>query len=484
MYLYRKPIKHYGILFKMLAVFIGIMIVAYFTTSTLLIYIKESANISRDIVKVRIEVLSISQRLVDSLLAMEENQKKYEILHSEEYKKNFMAALNEYKNAIWSILWFRYEGFSAWEKLHAEFRQTFPDLTQGKELTQEPWIEQDKLNHWMRIVVGARQDNERVLESGMRELFRISEVAVNRGVTGLVISIGVGLLGILYLTYSLRRPLRELRRGIRAYTRDGRLEPIRVLSKDELGELGAAFNDMTVRLKEEERMRGDFIDMVSHEIRTPLTSIRESVNLMRERVLGDVNERQKRFLDIASGELQRISSMLTSLLKVSSMASQIVDLSPSMFNPEELVREILEKAAPAAEAKKLRLTPRLGRDIVSVLGDRELLGQALYNLVGNAIKFSSPERTVQVGLEMAAGGEKLLLSIADEGPGVPEQEQPYVFNKYYRGARTKRSTDGIGLGLNIAKTIVEAHGGNIWLSSLPGKGCTFYFTIPVDGARA
>jgi len=484
MYLSRKPIKHYGILFKLLIVYIGIMVLAYFTTSTLLIYVKDSVNISRDIVKVRFEVLSISQRLVDSLLAMEENQKKYEILHSEEYKKNFIAALSEYKNAIWSILWFRYEnGFSAWDKLHKEFRETFPDLAQGKELTSEPWIDQGKLNQWMKIVVSARQDNERVIESSMRELYRISEEAVNRGVSGLAISIGVGLLGILFLTYSLSRPLRELRRGIRSYTRDGRLEPIRVLSKDELGELGAAFNDMTVRLREEERMRTDFIDMVSHEIRTPLTSIRESVNLMRERVLGDVNERQKRFLDIASSEMQRISVLLTSLLKVSSLSSQIVDVTPAPLSPEELLRETLEKATPAAEAKGIRLIPRVGRDMVSIVGDRDLLGQALYNLVGNAVKFSPPESAVTVGVELADGGRKILVSIADEGPGIPEEEQPHVFSKYYRGSRTKRTTDGIGLGLSIAKSIVEAHGGNIWLSSLPGKGCTFYFTLPVDGAR-
>jgi len=484
MYLYRKPIKHYGILFKLLVVFIGIMVVAYFTTSNLLISIKDSVNISRDIVKVRFEVLSISQRLIDSLLAMEENQKKYEILHSDEYKKNFTTALSEYKNAIWSILWFRYEeGFGAWDKLHGEFNEAFPDLAQGRELTGEPWIDQERLNNWMRIVVGARQENERVIESGMRELYRLSETAVNRGVTGLAVSIGVGLFGILYLMYSLSRPLRELRRGIRAYTRDGRLEPIRVLSHDELGELGAAFNDMTLRLRDEERMRTDFIDMVSHEIRTPLTSIRESVNLMRERVLGEVNERQKRFLDIASNELQRIATLLTSLLRVSSMVSQIVDLALTPLSPEELLRDTLEKAAPAAEAKGIRLIPRVARDMVPAVADRDMLGQALYNLVGNAVKFSPAERSVTVGLELADGGRKLLFSIADEGPGIPEEEQRHVFSKYYRGSRTKRTTDGIGLGLSIAKSIVEAHGGNIWLSSLPGKGCTFYFTIPVDGAR-
>jgi signal transduction histidine kinase len=181
--------------------------------------------------------------------------------------------------------------------------------------------------------------------------------------------------------------------------------------------------------------------------------------------------------------VQRIAHLLTSLLRVSSMVSQIVDLAPTPLNPEELLRDTLEKAAPAAEAKGIRLIPRVARDMVPAVADRDMLGQALYNLVGNAVKFSPSERSVTVGLELADGGRKLLFSIADEGPGIPEEEQRHVFSKYYRGSRTKRTTDGIGLGLSIAKSIVEAHGGNIWLSSLPGKGCTFYFTIPVDGAR-
>ena len=197
----------------------------------------------------------------------------------------------------------------------------------------------------------------------------------------------------------------------------------------------------------------------------------------------DFSAKAKRFLDIAGDELERISNLLARLMRVSSMASQIVDISPAPVSPGEMVEDVLEKVSPSTEAKGIRLTSRAGGHIPLILGDAELLGQALLNLVGNAIKYSPRDSTVTVGLEMADGGNKVLFSVTDEGPGIPEEEQQYVFNKYYRGARTKKTTDGIGLGLSIAKTIVEAHGGDIWVTGRAGAGCTFFFTIPVGGER-
>ena len=108
--------------------------------------------------------------------------------------------------------------------------------------------------------------------------------------------------------------------------------------------------------------------------------------------------------------------------------------------------------------------------------------QALLNLIGNAVKFSPPGSTVDVSVEPADEGRQVLFGISDNGPGIPEPDQPYVFNKYYRGTRMK-NVEGVGLGLCIAKNIVEAHGGKIWLSSRPGKGAMFYFTIPVRTGR-
>ncbi|KAF0233948.1 MAG: sensor histidine [Desulfovibrionaceae bacterium] len=477
----RPRILRIGILFKLILVFVSILVIIYFTTSNIFDYQQGIVNISREVVKVRFEVLSISQGMVDSLLSMEENQKKYDVLRQDNYKEYFVSALKEYRRNLGSIQWFSYPGSEVWGKLQEEFQNEFPGLNDATDLTRQPlpWVPQEKLNAWLGAILKAKQDNERFIESSMRELYVWSERSVRAGMIGLGISMAVALLGSAYLTYSLFRPLRELRRGIRAFTLDGKLESVRVISRDELGELAQAFNEMTARLKEEEMMRTDFIDMLSHEIRTPLTSIRESVNLMREQVLGEVSDRQKRFLDIASSELERISKLLSRLMQVSSMSSRFITLSFKPVDPVHLLYETVDKATPAAEAKKISINAHALPDVPSVMADTEHLRQALLNLIGNAVKFSPPGTSVEASLQMADGGNQLLFSVVDSGPGIPEGEQALVFNKYYRGEQLKKSADGIGLGLSIAKNIVEAHGGKIWLSSRAGRGSTFFFTIPI-----
>lgn len=477
----RPRILRSGILFKLILVFTSILVIIYFTTSNIFDYQRGIVNISRDVVKVRFEVLSLSQAMVDALLSMEENQKKYEVLQKENYKADFVAALKEYRRNLGTVQWFSYPGSEVWAALQEEYAQALHGTSDPEGLTTRPlpWLPQEVLNSWLERIFKAKQDNERNIEANMRELYVWSERSVRAGMIGLGVSMAVALVGSLYLAYSLFRPLRELRRGIRAVTLDGKLESVRVISHDELGELAQAFNEMTARLKEEEMMRTDFIDMLSHEIRTPLTSIRESVNLMREQLLGEITAKQKRFLDIASSELERISKLLARLMQVSSMSSRFIALSFKPMDPVHLLHETVDKASPAAEAKKITINAHAVQDIPSLMADTEHLRQALLNLIGNAVKFSPPGSTVEASLQLADGGKQLLFSIVDSGPGIEESEQPLVFNKYYRGEQLKKSVEGIGLGLSIAKNIIEAHGGKIWLSSRAGRGSTFFFTIPI-----
>jgi len=465
---------------KLVLVFACIAGIIYYTNSHIFDYQRGIVNLSHDVVN-RFEALSTAQGLVDNLLSMEENQKKYEVLREDSYREYFIAAFKEYRRGISSLKRFGYNGAEAWTALREDFEKSFPESVDPAELVkaQPPWVPQEKLNSWREAILAARQQNERAIEANSRANEVWSEGAVRAGTIAFAFSLAVALLGSLYLSYSFFRPLRGLRRGIRAFTLDGKLKPVKVLSKDELGEVAQAFNEMTVRLKEEEKMRTDFIDMLSHEIRTPLTSIRESVNLMRDHVLGEVSEKQMRFLNIASTELERISRLLSRLMQVSSMSSRFMTLSFKPLDPVKLFHETVDKATPQALAKNIVITARTAPEVPSVMADAEHLEQAFLNLLGNAVKFSPPGKTVEASLQLVDGGNQLLFSVVDSGPGISEGEQQLVFNKYYRGETLKNTADGIGLGLSIAKNIVLAHGGKIWLSSKLGRGSTFFFTIPI-----
>src|SRR5208337_4273981 len=143
------------------------------------------------------------------------------------------------------------------------------------------------------------------------------------------------LIGVIGFSFGMIRPLRELQRGIKSMSRSGLTAPIRIYSNDEFGELAGAFNDMAARLTEEERMRSDFISMLSHEIRTPLTSIRESVNLISEEVMGDINERQRRFMQI------------------SRLEAGAVEIHQREIDLGEFVLGAISRLIPAAEAKDM-----------------------------------------------------------------------------------------------------------------------------------
>jgi signal transduction histidine kinase len=236
---------------------------------------------------------------------------------------------------------------------------------------------------------------------------------------------------------------------------------------------------MADRLRKEERMRSDFISMLSHEIRTPLTSIRESVNLIADEVFGSINERQKRFLQIAGAEIERITELLNHLLQVSRMESGMLRIHPRPLNPTLLVTTSLHRLTPAAEAKDVKISTLLHPDLPLVMGDPDHLQQVLLNLLGNAIKFSPEGSEISVKATPDELAQSVKFSVSDNGPGIPVEEQALVFQKYYRASGIKDHVDGVGLGLSISKLIVEAHGGGVWVESQFGMGTTFGFTVPV-----
>ena len=197
--------------------------------------------------------------------------------------------------------------------------------------------------------------------------------------------------------------------------------------------------------------------------------------------MGDINERQRRFLLIASNELERITILLNHLMQISRLEAGAVEIHQREIDLGEFVLGAISRLIPAAEAKDMLIHSEIAPGISNCLCDPDNLQQVLLNLLGNAIKFSPHGSEILVSVKRDDTGKvsNLVFSVTDAGPGIPDAEQALVFHKYYRASGVRDEVDGVGLGLSISKYIVEAHGGEIGVCSNPGEGSTFSFTLPV-----
>lgn len=476
----------FGILVKLSAWYLLACFVFYGTILSLFVQINELGKISEDITNRNYRISTASKKMIDTLWWMAENQKKYDLLKKEEYKEYFTSGQKEYEANLYEILWLGPggEGDNPWEGLYHEYQDYLVSEARKQgdsEHSDVPWLKEELINEWVEKIQKARTVNELQIENMVNDLNRRGRNAMKWGVVGVSASLLIGLMGIVGFSVGMRRPLRELRRGIKSVSRSGLTDPIRIHSNDEFGELAGAFNDMAARLTEEERMRSDFISMLSHEIRTPLTSIRESVNLISEEVMGSINEKQRRFLLIASHELERITALLNRLMQISRLEAGVVEIHPRSINLSEFVQSTISRLIPAAEARDVSIRSEIDGTISEFYCDPDNMQQVLLNLIGNAIKFSPQGGDILVSVNRDESGKNsnLMFSVKDVGNGIPEEEQSLVFDKYYRASGIRDHVDGVGLGLSISKYIVEAHGGEIGVRSKLGEGSTFSFTLPV-----
>ncbi|MBW1892456.1 MAG: HAMP domain-containing histidine kinase [Deltaproteobacteria bacterium] len=477
-----KPV--FGIRGKLLVWFCCFLSIFYGTILVLFINIKQIVNISENIVNRNYEIATVSKRMIENLLSMEEFGKKYALLKKDDYILFFKKANSEFNKNLEKILAMASRGIiisDGWKKLSETYKASNA-VSFGKNYTarsQPTWFPEKQINEWIDQLSRIRNENEKNVEASTRKLNQLGQISARNSLIGLGFSSVVGLIGILFLSYSMIRPLRELIRGIRSVSRVQPGVPIKIRSSDEFGELAHAFNEMSDQLKEEERMRSDFISMLSHEIRTPLTSTRESVNMIAEEVMGSINERQRKFLEIASVEIGRICDLLNHLMKVSRLESSALKIHNRPFNALELAEGCVRRLEHIAEKRNIRFEVMKNKKLPDTMGDPDYLQRVFHNLLDNAIKFSGRGSLIKISINPDKTDKNLVFSVSDNGPGIPKEEQSLIFNKYYQTKESRDHMDGVGLGLNISKSIVRAHKGEIWVESKEGEGSTFYFTIPV-----
>jgi len=231
--------------------------------------------------------------------------------------------------------------------------------------------------------------------------------------------------------------------------------------------------DLTL-LRRTEAMRRDFVSNLSHELRTPLASLKALTEALQDGALADP-EAGPRFLSRLQAEVEALSRMAEQLLDLSRVESGQIRLDRAPLAPAALLASVAERMRLQAERAGLTLRIECPPDLPPVLADRARLEQVLVNLVHNAIKFTPAGGEILLLAEAASDGMRF--AVRDTGVGIPAEDLPRVFERFYKSDRA-RSSAGAGLGLAIARHIVEAHGGKIWVESEEGQGSMFYFTAP------
>jgi len=251
----------------------------------------------------------------------------------------------------------------------------------------------------------------------------------------------------------------------------------------------AAIAIENARLFEQVRRANDakteFISFVSHELKQPMTSIRGYADLLIKGTAGELNEMQRNFLDTVQSNVDRMGSLVSELLDVSRIESGRVRLAFDEVSMSQVVEEVLRTMRGQIEEKQQALQVEVSPDLPPVWGDQDRLAQILTNLVSNAHKYTPEKGSITVRAQRHSTGQSefVLCSIIDTGVGITPEDQERLFTKYFRADDPAvRSVPGTGLGLVITKSLVELHGGEIWVESEVGEGSAFSFTIPVAGA--
>ena len=272
------------------------------------------------------------------------------------------------------------------------------------------------------------------------------------------------------LAHGMTRPLREMTAAARAMARGDYSRRVRVTARDEVGELGRAFNQMSTDLAEADRSRRELIANVSHELRTPITA---SQNVL-ENVVDGVAPADAATLSTALAQTERLGRLVAELLDLSRIDAGAHPLDRAEFALEPLLADVVAEASVAARG--VRFTVDVSPPGAVVYADEGRLAQVVANLLDNAARHGPAGGEVRV---TASVGEELVLEVADDGPGIAPPDRERVFERFTRGERA--GGGGTGLGLNIARWVVDLHGGTI--AVVDGPGCRIRATLPATAAR-
>lgn len=304
----------------------------------------------------------------------------------------------------------------------------------------------------------------------------------------LVFAAGIAMALGYFLTTALTDNIAVLHEGAQAVARGALETRVKVSGQDEMAQLARSFNEMATQLqsaaerqKELEILRRDLIAWVGHDLRTPLASVRAIVEALAD---GLVEEPATvdRYLRTAKRDIGQLAALIDDLFELAQLDAGGLKLERQRSSLSDLLSDTIESFSALAAEKGIKLDGKVEAGVDPIELDVRQIGRVLANLIGNAIRHTPAGGQVTIEARVIAGGVQV--NVNDTGEGIRHEDLPHVFEQFYRGEKSRnRSTGGAGLGLAIAKGIVEAHGGEISVESEPGAGARFTFTLPRTGDK-
>jgi signal transduction histidine kinase len=292
----------------------------------------------------------------------------------------------------------------------------------------------------------------------------------------------VGLAGTVILTGFMVQPIKELAMGARLIGQGKLDHKIKIISRDELGDLAGEFNRMSEKLKELDQLKSDFVSSVTHELRSPLLSLRLYIDLFLKGTAGEVNEKQKEYLTIMHSCATRLHHFIDDLLDIAKIERGKMEVVPQVTDITPIITDTVQLFMPQADNKTIKLISEIPQNMPKVKADLERTRQVLTNLLSNAVKFTPENGTITIKIFVNDNHERMEVSVRDSGIGIPKDKLGIIFNKFEQVKMAKdhiTGSKGTGLGLAIIKGIVEAQGGSIWVESELNVGSVFTFTLPL-----
>ncbi len=320
-----------------------------------------------------------------------------------------------------------------------------------------------------------------LLSTPVTELRAAIQTVEKQLMTVFIAVAGAALAAALIFALTLTAPIKALTSTIRRMGRGDLSARVNVRTSGELKALADSYNAMAEKIENFDQSRSQFVQNASHELKTPLATMK----ILLENLIYQPDmpaELRAEFMQDMNHEIDRLSGIITDLLTLTQMDSRRDALKTDAVDLSALCEETLHALRPAADKAKLSLEGSIAPDVV-LMGDESKLSQVVYNLIDNAVKYT-PEGG-QVAVRLESEGKEAVLTVSDNGIGIPEEDVKHIFDRFYRVDKARsRATGGTGLGLSIVAQMVKLHGGDIAVTSENGKGSVFTVHLPIGKGDA